>query len=223
MTKFIKAEQGLHHSVIYTNDERRYFRYSKGTWTWRNNNPGNLVPGDISKRNNQIGVAGGFAVFPDYETGHNALLDCLHTTYGDKSIDQLIDGYAPPEDNPNNPKYKKFVHKETSIIGNTKIKNFTSEQFRCLWQAIEKFEGWKEGDITEVYKISCVHRNKKGIVFEYCVDTIGWITKEECICLAKKKKIDAEICVSSLGKNYLRTSGFSSFQDKFSSLIEKIS
>jgi hypothetical protein len=75
MTRYIKAEQGLHHSVIYTNDDGKYFRHSDGKWTWRNHNPGNLVPGRISEKHGQIGVAGGFAVFPNREVGHEALLE----------------------------------------------------------------------------------------------------------------------------------------------------
>lgn len=73
MAQFIKAEVGLNHSIIYTDDERRYFRYSVGTWAWRNHNPGNLVPGKISARHNQIGSTGKFAIFPDYESGRAKL------------------------------------------------------------------------------------------------------------------------------------------------------
>lgn len=41
MPRYIKAEQGLKHSVIYTDESGRYFRFSGGNWIWRNNNPGN--------------------------------------------------------------------------------------------------------------------------------------------------------------------------------------
>lgn len=89
MSRYIKAERGLNHSIIYTDDLGRYFRFSGGTWAWRNHNPGNLVPGDVSSRHSQIGTTGKFAIFPDYETGHEALLDCLQTTYAKASIDKL--------------------------------------------------------------------------------------------------------------------------------------
>jgi hypothetical protein len=111
MSHFIKAEQSAHNSVIYTDNAGKYFRYIGGTWTWRNHNPGNLVPGDISRKNGQIGKAGGFAVFPDKETGHRALLDCLKTTYGDKNIDELTEKYAPPKEN-NTAAYIKFLRKK---------------------------------------------------------------------------------------------------------------
>lgn len=56
MSKYVKAEPRLKHSAIHTNQPGKYFRFSGGTWAWRNNNPGNLRPGDVSKRNNQISV-----------------------------------------------------------------------------------------------------------------------------------------------------------------------
>lgn len=57
MARFIKAE-AVGHSVIYTDDNGKYFRFSGGTWAWRNHNPGNVHPGDVSRMNHQIGVAG---------------------------------------------------------------------------------------------------------------------------------------------------------------------
>jgi len=221
MISYIKAEQGLQHSVIYTTNDGRYFRYSKGKRTWRNNNPGNLVSGDISKKHNQIGVAGGFAVFPNYDTGHSALLDCLKSTFGDKSIDQMIKSFAPLEENPNLLVYKKDLHKQTGVVDSTKIKNFTPQQFENLWKTIEKWEGWKEGIIVEVYKVSCTRKNKKNTIAKYCIDTIGWIENNECISLAKQGKIDAAICKSHSGNSYLRARAHSSLQKNFGHLLEK--
>jgi len=111
MSNFIKAEQGLYHAVIYSDKSGKYFRFSGGTWAWRNHNPGNIRPGKISKRNGQIGVAGSFAVFSDYKSGHQALLDALRTTFGNMSIDQLVAQYAPAHEN-NTAMYKKFIHKK---------------------------------------------------------------------------------------------------------------
>ena len=86
MSRYVKAELALKHTIIYTDETGRYFRFSDGTWAWRNHNPGNLVPGSISARHNQIGRAKisktqCFAIFSDYENGHAALLDCLLSTY----------------------------------------------------------------------------------------------------------------------------------------------
>ena len=179
------------------------------------------MPGHVSKRHNQIGVAGGFAVFPDYETGHSALIDCLRTTHWNESIDKMLDGYAPKKYNPNLAKYKKFLHQQTGVIGNKKIRDFTSGEFEKLWKAIECWEGWAKGNVVEVRKISCVYKNKKSIIYKYCADTMGWISKDECINLAKQGKIDAEICTSGLGNPYVRVRAHSTFQKDFDDLVAK--
>lgn len=54
MAVFIKAEPGMKHSVIYTDEAGQYFRYSGGTWAWRNQNPGNIRPGNMSRKQGQI-------------------------------------------------------------------------------------------------------------------------------------------------------------------------
>lgn len=136
MSRFVKAEPGPRNSVIYTDDEGKRFMYSGGDRTWRNQNPGDLVPGEVSKRNQQIGTAGGFAVFPDYMTGHKALLDSLNSTYGDKGLSQMIEAFAPRHENQTN-KYLHFLRKQTGVKDDRKIKNFTSAEFEKLWRAIE--------------------------------------------------------------------------------------
>ncbi len=95
MPNYVKAEQGLNHSVIYTDNFGNRYRFSGGTWVWRNHNPGNIKSGSVSKRNHQIGKAGGFAVFPDYQSGHAALLDSLSTTFYKMSLNELVYQYAP--------------------------------------------------------------------------------------------------------------------------------
>ena len=65
MTRFVKAFAGPGTSVIYVDDNGSHVIYSDGSRTWRNNNPGNLLTGTVSRRNGQIGVAGLFAVFPE--------------------------------------------------------------------------------------------------------------------------------------------------------------
>ena len=57
MLHYIKAEPALDHTVIYTDEAGKHFRFYGGTWAWRNLNPGNLVPEKISAQNNQIGRA----------------------------------------------------------------------------------------------------------------------------------------------------------------------
>jgi hypothetical protein len=55
---------------------------------------------------------GGFAVFPDYETGHKALLDSLKNEHGNENIPDLMHAYAPPKENKTEI-YIAFVRKQT--------------------------------------------------------------------------------------------------------------
>lgn len=219
MAVFIKAESGMRHSVIYTDDSGQYFRYSGGTWTWRNNNPGNVRPGEISRKNGQIGVVFTFAVFPDKESGHMALLDVLKITYGNSSIDQMMEHYAPPHEN-NTIRYAKYLHKFTGVDDDRPNNAFTEEQFEKLWRGIVQFEGYKEGNIVQIYKVTHVRQEKHSSISDYYVDPIGWLAKEKCIFLARQNQVELEICTSGLGHLYLKAP-HSSFQIKLKYLIEK--
>lgn len=129
MSRYIKAEEGLHHTVIYTDDSGRYFRFSGGTWTWRNHNPGNLYPAAVSARHNRIGRTKHFAIFPDYENGHLALLDSLTTTHGERSIDKLVKKFAPKEDGNDVEGYIKFLRDKTGVTDDKKIPSQSSTKF----------------------------------------------------------------------------------------------
>src|ERR1700722_4604191 len=114
MPIYIKARQGPKNSVIYTDSDGNEWIFENGNRPWRNQNPGDLVPGKVSKRNGAIGSAGGFAVFPDYQTGHAALLDSLINEHGHKDIRSLMKVYAPPKDNKTE-RYIRFVQKRTGV------------------------------------------------------------------------------------------------------------
>ncbi len=202
--RFTSAHQGPGHSVIYTTDDHKEFRYFGGNWAWRNNNPGNLRPGKISKKNGEIGKAGGFAVFPDYETGHNALLDSLKITYGNCNLRKLAHGYAPEEEN-DTENYLNFLKKKTGIRDNRKIKDFTSDEFQRLWNAIEQIEGKNKGKIQVIKQITKVKKNKKGTIVSYFIDEIGWVSKAVGVKLASNCVIDAVVATSRSGNLYLRT------------------
>jgi hypothetical protein len=207
VSKFISAKDGPNHTVIYTDSEGREFEYAKGDRAWRNNNPGNLVSGNVSRRNNQIGKAGGFAVFPDYETGHRALLDCLNTTFINSMLKTLIKAYAPKHEN-NTANYLKHILNKVGVTKDTKVKDLTPKQFEKLWQAIELMEGPKKGTIKELpakLKITRVKKNKKGTIVGYFIPEIGWVSKIKGIQLAKAGKIDAVIAKSRNGNFFLRT------------------
>jgi hypothetical protein len=219
MNQFIRAAGGIKNSVIYTDIDERHFRFSEGTWAWRNHNPGNVWSGSISKKHHQIGKTHAFAIFPDDESGHEALLDVLITTYGDSSIHEMIYSYAPPKDNPTK-KYEKLLREKTGIDDDTPIRKFTDIQFEKFWKTIQQMEGYKVGNITEVYCISSVKVLGKNN-YQYCLSYGEWITESECIDLAAKGKVELEICISKLSNKYLRTPPNSLFQKRLEDLICK--
>jgi hypothetical protein len=97
--KYIKAEQGPGASVVYYDNKGKKWISEGGTRTWRNQNPGNMVVGDYSRKTGMIGRTGGFAVFPDYQTGHKALLILLINEYGNFDLVKLMGKFAPSHEN----------------------------------------------------------------------------------------------------------------------------
>ena len=209
MPKYVKAEPGPGISVIYTDTSGKQWKFDGGTRPWRNQNPGNLVTGKVSKRNGAIGKAGGFAIFPDYDIGHRALLDSLINEHGNEDIPKLMEAYAPPKENKTK-KYISFIRKATGVKGNKIIRNFSPTEFEKLWQAIEKMEGWgkgKEGKITEYSvkaQITGVRKDKKGTIQSYRIEGYGWVSKTEGISLTLKGKVDAVVATSPRGNQFLR-------------------
>ncbi|HEY8269706.1 MAG TPA: DUF3892 domain-containing protein [Pseudobdellovibrionaceae bacterium] len=207
MPKYTKAEPGQGHSVIYTDADGKQWKFVGGSRPWRNQNPGNLVPGNVSKRNGTIGAAGGFAIFPDYETGHCALLDSLKNVHGNKDIALLMKVYAPPKEN-DTKKYIAFMRKKIGIKGNKKIKEFSDVEFEKLWRAIEQMEGWgKEGTILEYSvkgEITAVKRDKKGTIQSYQIEGYGWVSKSEGVALTLDGKVEAVVATSPKGNQFLR-------------------
>ena len=69
-------------------------------------------------------------------------------------------------------------------------------------------EGYKVGTITklpEVKGITRVRKDKAGVIYEYCIDALGWVPKEKGIRLAKQGEVNAVVCTSRLGNFYLRS------------------
>lgn len=103
-------------------------KHPNGSFSWRNNNPGNL------RYANQVGSTGenrGFAVFPDYETGFNALMRQVELAISGKSrvyspemdLIQFFNVYAPSSDNNNPFAYADFVAKKLGVSREFKIKD----------------------------------------------------------------------------------------------------
>lgn len=207
-SRYVKAEAGPWNSVIYMDEAGNRFIARGGNQNYRNNNPGNLVPGGISKKNGQIGVAGGFAVFPDLDTGRKALRDSLKTTHGAKTLAEMIAKYAPENEN-DTKRYLAFLRAQTGVKDDRKIKDFSDTEFASLCAAIEKFEGrttvspvpFPGGKKT----ILRVKKGKKGTITHYDVEGLGWLSKSEALAFTRAGEIDAVVATSKAGRPFLRT------------------
>jgi hypothetical protein len=206
MTRFVEAFSGLGTSVIYVDENGYHVLYSDGTRTWRNNNPGNLRPGTVSRRNGQIGVAGRFAVFPDYEAGHAAHIDLLINVYGNRGLAGLIKAYAPSSEN-DSKKYLRYLRRHTGVKDSRRIQDFTKLEFEKLWRAMEKYEGYTIGTIEVLplkKKITGIQKDKRGCIQKYFVQELGWLTKGRAIQLTMLGEIDA-VVVQRGGSKFLRS------------------
>jgi hypothetical protein len=70
-----------------------------GTRASRNHNPGNMNYGAFAVKHGAIGCDdGGYAVFPNVETGFQALQILLKTSYKGMTFDAALRKYCPPTD-----------------------------------------------------------------------------------------------------------------------------
>lgn len=150
---YVKAYPGEKKSVMYeTKNAERIFRWSEGTRSWRNNNPGNIRHGEFTKKNGAIGKAGGFACFPEKETGKKALIALFKTnSYQKGTLRDAIYRYAPPQEN-DTENYLKHVAQELQVSPDIPFSKLSEKQLAKLAEIIEKHEGFKEGKIELVEK-----------------------------------------------------------------------
>jgi hypothetical protein len=91
-------EEGNNVVIVYSDGIQEV--RSGGSRSWRNNNPGNIRPGDFTMNHGAIGEAGRFAVFPNEGDGQAALESLLRTQpYQSRTVSEAIARYAPPGEN----------------------------------------------------------------------------------------------------------------------------
>src|SRR5215831_4388796 len=117
-----------------------------GDRNWRNNNPGNIEASDFATAHGATGSDGRFAIFPDYQTGMDALHSLLGTdTYQSLSVGDAIERYAPSNENSTD-RYTSIVENRVGVDASTSMSDLTPEQFNALAETIEHVEGGHEGD-----------------------------------------------------------------------------
>lgn len=115
-----------------------------GDRNWRNNNPGNIEYGSFAKRHGAVGTDGRFAIFPDSATGNAALQSLMQNSYGSSTIAQMMQRYAPANEN-NTENYSKFIERRTGLSRNDVVGQLTSDQLAALGSAINAMEGGHAG------------------------------------------------------------------------------
>lgn len=139
----------LGRDVVYTAADGRRVRRTGGTRAWRNMNPGNIRYSEFSRNAGAIGQAGGFAVFPDEETGTRAISSLLRgQSYNNLTIARAITRYAPPSEN-NTAAYHRRIQQITGLNINRRISDLSDGELSRVVDAIRAIEGWEAGRIIE--------------------------------------------------------------------------
>ena len=187
---FVKAKVGpalIGHpksefTVHYFDEQGNLTIRSKGKRAWRCNNPGNLKRSSYSmgKDRRAIGFAGDdndeYAVYPNYQTGHEALVVMLRGgVYSPLTLQAASERYVRSDKD----HIKKLI-KITGFDPNRTIKSLSNKEFEIYWKAIEQIEGWEVGDEDFIDKwiISGVHK-KRGAITEYLINQSG---KSKMVC-----------------------------------------
>jgi hypothetical protein len=129
--------------VLYGNNTM----HAGGSRAWRNNNPGNIKDTDFAREHGAIGRdADGFAIFPDEDTGTQALVDLLNTdTYQGLTLGEAFERYAPPSENETE-NYIENIENWTGLDADTPMSDLTEEQLEDVANGIRRHEGWNDGD-----------------------------------------------------------------------------
>ncbi|HIS70633.1 MAG TPA: hypothetical protein IAD02_01440 [Candidatus Enterousia intestinigallinarum] len=135
--------------VVYTNADGTQYRHTGGSRAWRNNNPGNIRYSEFARRVGAIGEAGGFAVFPDEETGMRAIGQLLRSdSYNRLTVAGAISRYAPPSEN-NTAAYHRRIQELTGLSINRRMSELNDAELARVVGAIRQIEGWQVGRVVE--------------------------------------------------------------------------
>ena len=101
--------------------------------------------------NNPIG-SNTFVIFPDYQTGWNAMIANLGTDrYQNLTVGSAISTWAPSSAGNNPVAYGQTVSSWTGLTVDTNMNSLSSSQINSVANAIQRYEGWKPGVVTFSY------------------------------------------------------------------------
>lgn len=134
----------------------------------RNNNPGNISNGDFAKQYGAVGGDDRFAVFPTPEAGRKAHAALIFESnmakklstkadygaglgYKDKSLRQMINSFAPPEDKNDSNQYYNTILK--AVGKDKRMGDYTPAERETILNAMAKHEGYNLPKASESQKV----------------------------------------------------------------------
>ncbi|MEE8484763.1 MAG: KTSC domain-containing protein [Nitrospinota bacterium] len=142
---FVSAEPGFEKeekAVRYTDANGNIVVRKGGARAWRNNNPGNIICSPYANDHGAIGCdAESFAIFPDWETGKEAMETLLREgwRYKNNTIEGAIREYTddPAEVEES---YINHVTSETGMPRTKRINEMTEEEYQSFIRAMREQE-----------------------------------------------------------------------------------
>jgi len=118
-----------------------------GTLAWRNNNPGNLLPGRVPYKTALAVDRRGLAIFPSYAHGWTALREVLRSgTYGPLTIADAMAKYAPAGHGGNDPvHYANLIRQHANLDPSRVVNTLDDAELERFMLAIKQVEGFREG------------------------------------------------------------------------------
>lgn len=121
--------------------------HAGGDRNWRNNNAGNIEAGNFANAHGAIGDDGRFAIFPDAQTGMNALIAVLQApAYNNLTLRDAVFTYAPPHWN-DTQGYLRFIKTQTGLDSGITLNSLTVDQLESVAYVIRKYEGNTAGRV----------------------------------------------------------------------------
>jgi hypothetical protein len=205
--------------VIYVDQTGRRWVREGGTRSWRNNNPGNLRATPFARRHGAIGSAGGFAVFPDYQTGRNALSALLRgRTYRNLTIHQMVSRYTETDQQA----YRRCLQRYSGLNLNRRIRELTEAEFQRLLDAIQYCEGWREGCEFLQRRVIRTRQDRRGRLVGFLIEgETEFISSDLAVRLAENDEIEAVVVRPRSRKPYIRAYPDALTENNFDALAER--
>ena len=174
----------------------------------------------FSKSRGAIGAAGGFSVFPDFDTGRAALTSLLRTEkYMNLSISDAIERYAPTGEN-DTEGYKRKLERLTRLDMARRVENLSSEELDRVVLAIQVIEGYVVGVETPMRRVIATHSDGKRLT-EFLIEGDGsYLPLAEAVRLARNGDIDAVVGRTAQGTVYLRAYPDDEAFNNFSQIVQ---